>query len=103
MNEKNSTAVNSTNVVFRCSDGFKDKIEAWAASHKLNISEACRNLINLELNREESLIEAVEYGTEYSRFLQSIGYINAKVPSEKLEEVAAQYAEYLRGGKREFA
>ena len=97
MNEKTEL------IVFRCSESFKNKIVEWAKSHHMqNLSAGCRELINLELNREENVVEAAAFSTEYSRFLQSNGYINAQVPSEELEQVAKAYADYLHSGNREF-
>ena len=92
MNEKTEL------IVFRCSEKFKNKIEEWAKSHHMpTLSASCR-----ELNRDENVVEAAAFSTEYSRFLQANGYINAQVPSEELEQVAKAYADYLHSGNREF-
>ena len=97
MNEKTEL------IVFRCSENSKNKIVEWAKIHRTkNLSAACRELINLELNRDENVVEAALFSTEYSRFLQANGYINAQVPSEELEKVAKAYADYLHSENREY-
>ena len=64
----------------RVSDSMKAKIEAFAAAHEMNVSEACRNLISMELNRKETVFAA----SDFVKFLQSVGF-NALDEIEQLK------------------
>lgn len=92
----NNMAYNDTNVVFRCSSAFKDKIETWASEHTLNLSEACRELIKLELCRDECLIDMDDFNQDYVQFLRTLGLVPQEVTDEKIAEAAKLYANHVK-------
>lgn len=92
----NNMAFNDTNVVFRCSTDFKSKIENWASAHTLNLSEACRELIKLELCRDECLIDMDDFNKDYVQFLRTLGLVPQEVTDEKITEAAKLYANYVK-------
>lgn len=94
-------ATNNETVVFRCTENFKSRIEQWATDKQMNLSEACRNLINVELNKDRALFEVSDFAILFSRHLQSIGVISQEVSEETIEEVSKQYAEELEQAIRD--
>ena len=99
--ERKETMMNNT-IQVRVSDSMKAKIEAFAAANEMNVSEACRNLISMELNRKETVFAA----SDFVKFLQSVGF-NAldEIEPETLNDAAKFYAkepDYWRAlGERE--
>lgn len=92
----NNMAFNDTNVVFRCPTTFKGKIENWASAHDLNLSEACRELIKLELCRDECLIDMDDFNKDYVTFLRTLGLVPQEVTDEKIAEAAKLYANHIK-------
>lgn len=78
----------------RVSDDMKARIDAFAREHDMNTSEACRNLISMELNRNETVFAA----SEFVRFLQSVGF-NAldEIEPKTLDDAAKFYSAYREG------
>lgn len=93
--ESDMAAITDTNVVFRCNKQFKGQIESWAKEHELNLSEACRNLINLELSKKQTLVDSLTFSLNYVYFLKSQGLIAASATDEELSNAAQDYTAYL--------
>ena len=75
-------------VQFRASDSLRNRIAGFAQEHELTVSEACRNLIALQLERQERLVTA----DRLLQILQSLGYESiSEIPSERLDDVVAAY------------
>ena len=75
-------------IQFRVNDALYSRIEQFAIAHDLNISEACRNLIGIQLQREEKVITA----NKLLDILSSLGYDTiSSIPSDKVDEVVATY------------
>ena len=82
-------------ISFRCPDYLIEKIEAFAAQHRLSASAAIRNLISMELDREETVVDA----TAYLKILSSLGYENiSDIPTKNLDEVVRLF---LQEGKKQ--
>lgn len=86
----------SNAVQVRVSDTMREKIEAFAAEHEMNVSEACRNLMAMELNRRETVFAA----SDFVRFLKSVGF-NAldEIEPKTLDDAARFYQSYKDGLK----
>ena len=82
----------------RVSDSMKAKIEAFAQANEMTISDACRNLMAMELNRKETVFAA----SDFVKFLQSIGF-NAldEIEPKTLDDAAKFYESYRDGLKKE--
>lgn len=93
--EIDMAAITDTNVVFRCNKQFKASIEEWAKEHDLNLSEACRNLINLELSKKQTLVDSLSFSLNYVNYLKSQGLIAADATDEQLANAAADFTAYL--------
>lgn len=89
--------MNKTHTIqFRVSDEMKAKIEAFANANELSISDACRNLISMELNRKETVFAA----SEFVKFLQSVGFNSLdEIEPEALNDAAKFYESYREGLK----
>lgn len=85
-------------IQLRVSDSLKAKIDAFAAAHEMNVSEACRNLISMELNRKEVVFKA----SDFVEFLKSVGF-NAldEIEPETLTDAAKFYESYRDGLAKE--
>ena len=85
-------------IQLRVSDDMKAKIDAFAAAHDMNTSEACRNLISMELNRKETVFAA----SDFVKFLQSVGF-NAldEIEPATLDDAAKFYESYRDGLSKE--
>lgn len=88
-------ASTDTNIVFRCSKKFKAEIQDWAKANDFNLSEACRNLINLELGKKQTIVDSATFTTNYVNYLRSLGLIAADADVSRLEDAAKEYAAYL--------
>lgn len=82
----------------RVSDSMKAKIAAFAQANEMTISDACRNLMAMELNRKETVFAA----SDFVKFLQSIGF-NAldEIEPKTLDDAAKFYESYRDGLKKE--
>lgn len=82
----------------RVSDEMKSKIDAFAAAHEMNLSEACRNLIAMELNRKEVVFAA----SDFVEFLKSVGFSNLdEIEPATLNDAAKFYESYRKELKTE--
>ena len=82
----------------RVSDDMKAKIAAFAQANEMTISDACRNLMAMELNRKETVFAA----SDFVKFLQSVGF-NAldEIEPKTLDDAAKFYESYRDGLKTE--
>lgn len=82
----------------RVSDEMKAKIDSFAEANDMNTSEACRNLISMELNRKQTVFAA----SDFVRFLSSIGFNSLEeIEPKTLDDAARFYASYREGLKNE--
>lgn len=78
---------------FRCPDYLEEKIKAFADEHDLTVSAACRNLISISLNPDETVVPAATYLST----LSSLGYEKiCDIPAEDLDGVVK---EFIAAGK----
>lgn len=85
-------------IQLRVSDEMKSKIDAFAAAHEMNLSEACRNLIAMELNRKEVVFAA----SDFVEFLKSVGFSNLdEIEPATLNDAAKFYESYREGLAKE--
>ena len=85
-------------IQLRVSDSMKAKIDAFAAAHEMNLSEACRNLISMELNRKETVFAA----SDFVEFLKSVGFSNLdEIEPATLNDAAKFYESYRDGLAKE--
>ena len=83
-----------TNLIqFRVSENLKKKIIDFATDNELTVSEACRNLINMELNRKETVFSA----HEFVDFLKDMGFNSLDaLDSKELDDASRFYESYRR-------
>lgn len=88
----------SNTIQVRVSDEMKARIDAFAAANEMTISDACRNLMAMELNRKEVVFSA----SDFVKFLQSVGF-NAldEIEPKTLDDAARFYQSYRDGLKAE--
>lgn len=79
-------------IQFRVNETLYARIQAFADKHDLNISEACRNLIGIQLQKEEKVVTA----DKLLQILTALGYDRiSDIPNDKLDEVVGAYLSQL--------
>ena len=80
-------------IQFRASSTLANRIKEFAAQHDLNTSEACRNLIALQLERQERLVTA----DKLLQILSALGYERiSDIPAGDLDNVVKTYLETVQ-------
>lgn len=77
-------------IQFRASATLTNKINEFAAAHDLTVSEACRNLIAMQIERNERVVTA----NKLLNIISALGYERiSDIPNDELDNVVAKYLE----------